>query len=129
LIFLVILQVIIELMFFNKGLNLILSSLWGVLFSAGLFYGIFVISDGKWIGGGDVKLAIVLGILLGGPFEAILMIFLASLIGCLIALILIGFKKLKRNSLIAFGPLLMTSTYICYLFGPHIINWYKNLII
>ena len=56
LILLALLQIVIQLLFYNAGLSLILGSIWGVLFSAGLFYAIFVISNGKWIGGGDVKL-------------------------------------------------------------------------
>lgn len=128
LIILALLQIVILLIFFNGGLSLILGSLWGVLFSAGIFYAIFVISNGAWIGGGDVKLAIALGLLLGGPSESILMVFLAAIIGCVVALILMLLHKMERNSLIAFGPLLMLATVICYLFGFHIIDWYKNLV-
>jgi prepilin signal peptidase PulO-like enzyme (type II secretory pathway) len=29
---------------------------------------------------------------------------------------------------IAFGPLLIISTSVCFFFGPHIINWYTNFI-
>lgn len=128
LIFLALLQLFSQLIFFNAGLSLILGTFWGLLFSAGLFYFIFVISNGKWIGGGDVKLAIVLGLLLGGPMKAILMVFLASLIGSCISIFLISTKKLRRNSLIAFGPLLIAATVITYLFGTNIIVWYKSLI-
>ncbi len=128
LIFLILIQLSTQLIFFNAGFSLILGAFWGLLFSAGLFYGIFVVSDGKWIGGGDVKLAIVLGLLLGGPMKAILMVFLASLIGSIASIILISTKKLRRNSMIAFGPLIIAATVITYLFGSSIIEWYKNII-
>jgi prepilin signal peptidase PulO-like enzyme (type II secretory pathway) len=100
-----------------------------VIFSAWVFYGIFIISDGKWIGGGDVKLAIALGLLLGGPMKSIFMVFLAALIGCALVILLMLMKKMQRNSEIAFGPLLMSATFICYLYGDQIIHWYKNFII
>jgi prepilin signal peptidase PulO-like enzyme (type II secretory pathway) len=129
LILIALLQVILRLIFFNAGFSLVLTSFWGVLFSAGIFYGIFLVSSGRWIGGGDVKLAIALGILLGGPLEAILMIFLASLIGCVVSFALIGAKRMQRNSMIPFGPLLIVATIICYLFGVHIIHWYKNFVL
>jgi len=128
LVFLAIVQLVVQLIFFNAGLSLLLSAFWGILFSAGLFYGIFIISNGAWIGGGDVKLAIALGILLGGPMKVLLMIFLASFVGSIISITLIATKKLKQNSLIPFGPLLILSTIVCYLFGTGIINWYKNFI-
>jgi leader peptidase (prepilin peptidase)/N-methyltransferase len=129
LIFLAIAQIIVQLIFFNADLNLLVGSIWGVIFSAGLFYGIFVLSKGTWIGGGDVKLAIVLGIILGGPLEAILMIFLSSLLGILFAVGLVLANKTRPNRTIPYGPMLMLATVICYLFGVHIIDWYKSIII
>lgn len=128
LILLALLQILLKLIFFHAGSSLIVGAIWGMVFSAGLFYIIFIVSKGAWIGGGDVKLAIALGLLLGGPAETILMVFLASLIGSLTSLLLIATKKMKRSSTIAFGPLLMVATIICYLFGVHIIDWYKNFI-
>ncbi len=129
LIYLALLQIVVRLIFFDGGLSLVLGSTWGILFSAGLFYGIFIVSKGTWIGGGDVKLAIALGLLLGGPTLSILMVFLASLIGCLVSLVLVIMKRMHRKSMIAFGPLLMSATIICYLFGNHILDWYKNFLV
>ena len=40
---------------------------------------------GEWIGGGDVKLGLILGLLAGTPLKAMLMLFIASLIGTLAA--------------------------------------------
>ncbi len=129
LIFLAVIQLATQFIFFNASISLLYASIWGLIFSAGLFYAIFVVSNGRWIGGGDVKLGIVLGLLLGGPMRAILMVFLASFIGSIISIALISTNRLKTNSLIAFGPLLIIATIITYLFGASIIDWYKNLII
>ncbi|HEY5268082.1 MAG TPA: prepilin peptidase [Candidatus Saccharimonadales bacterium] len=113
---------------YDQNLAYLLSRVFGVLFSSGIFYLIFQISNGKWIGGGDVKLCIALGLLLGGPLESILMIFLASLIGSLVSFILLVFGKLKDKMLIAFGPLLIFGMLVCFFFGPQILNWYTGLI-
>jgi len=122
-------EIIIKLIFFNGGAELVIGAFWGLLFSAGLFYALFVISKGTWIGGGDVKLAVALGLLVGGPSEAILLVFLAALSGTIMSAILMITKQLKLNSKIAFGPLLIVATVVCYLFGVHIIDWYKNIIL
>ena len=124
-----VLQLLVKLLFFNGGYHVVVDALLGVVFIAGLFYVLFLFSAGKWIGGGDVKLGVALGLLVGGPAEALLVVFGASLLGSLIAVPLMSLKRLKRTSLIAFGPFLMASTSICYFFGPDIISWYKNLIL
>jgi prepilin signal peptidase PulO-like enzyme (type II secretory pathway) len=126
LILLAIIGVVTRLIFYHKGSNFLFGELWGLVFSAGLFYLIYQVSNGRWIGGGDVKLAVVIGLLLGGPSRAILAIFMASLIGTLICLPLLMTGKLKRTSLVPFGPFLIAATIISYLVGGHILDWYKT---
>jgi len=113
---------------YNTTLAYLFSRIFGVIFSFGIFYLIFQISHGRWIGGGDVKLCIALGLLLGGPLEVIVMIFFASLIGSVVSFFMILTNKLKSNHTIAFGPLLISSTFVCFFFAPQIINWYTTLI-
>ncbi len=110
----------------NPSLEILQAAALGVLCSAGLFYALFQVSDGKWIGGGDVKLGVVLGLLLGGPVNALLMLFIASSIGSLIGLPLMLQGKTKRNMRIPFGPCLIVATIIVYLFGASLIAWYKR---
>lgn len=129
LIILALVQLAVKLVFFHGGTSAAIGAFWGVLLTAGLFYGLFSVSGGRWIGGGDVKLGVALGLLIGGPAEALLMVFGASLIGTAISIPLLSLNKLKRSSMIAFGPLLIISTTVCYFFGPDIVNWYKNLVI
>lgn len=122
-IFLALIQLIGLIVFYNFGLQAVASTFWGVLISSGLFYAIFVLSKEQWIGGGDVKLGIVLGILLGGPSMSLLMLFTASSLGSLIGipLIIAGKRKVR----LPFGPFLLIATVITTLFGVSIINWYK----
>lgn len=102
-------------------------ALMGGLVVGGLFYGLFQVSGGKWIGGGDVKLGFMLGLLAGGPLEGFMVIFLASLLGTLaVAPLLVGGKdRLKMR--IPFGPFLIAATIIVFLFSADIINWYQTV--
>lgn len=94
---------------------------------SGLFWLLFQVSGGKWIGGGDVKIAVALGFLAGGFIEAILLLFIASLLGTLWGLPLIAIKGKKAHK-VAFGPFLIVATYIVFLWGGSLIAWYYQLL-
>jgi len=98
----------------------------GFLVIGGLFYGLFQLSGGKWIGGGDVKLAFMIGPLVGGAMASLMVIFLASMIGTLVSLPLLVRKSLKPSSHIPFGPFLLFATVIVYLYGEKILDWYTG---
>lgn len=100
----------------------------GIVCTSGLFYVLFQVSKGKWIGGGDVKLAVILGILVGGPLNSALLLFIASLLGCIVSIPLLISKKVKNNR-IAFGPFLIIATVIVYIFGASINIWLQNILI
>ncbi len=104
-------------------------SLTGILVGGGLFYILFQISKGKWIGGGDVKLGFLLGSLVGRADYAFLMLFLASLLGCLFILPALITRKLKRSSRVPFGPFLILGAIIVMLFGNDIITWYFDQVL
>ncbi len=123
---LAILQLVLNVAFFHGGWDAVLAAGWGILLLSGLFYGLFQLSKGQWIGGGDVKLGIILGMLVGGPSHALLVLFLASLIGTLLALPLMITGRTKISSRIPFGPMLLIATFIVYLFGASLIGWYKK---
>lgn len=96
----------------------------GLLFA--LFYLLFQISKGRWIGGGDVKLAPALGLLAGSPLKTMLLLFIASLIGTIIGVPLLIGKKDKRLVKLPFGPLLIVGLLVVFFFGQNIIDWYKS---
>lgn len=100
-----------------------------VLVGGGIFYVLFQVSKGKWIGGGDVKLGWLLGLVVGTPGKAFLFIFAASLLGTLYSLPLIAGNKLKRNSIIPFGPFLIAGAFLVVLFGSDFLNWYQDTFI
>ncbi len=110
------------------NIGVIVTAFWGVICTAGLFYALFWVSDGKWIGGGDVKMAVGLGILIGGPLPAVMMLFLASLGGTFVAIPLLARGKAARDTKLPFGPFLIVATMVVYIFGAHIIDWYERLL-
>lgn len=94
----------------------------------GIFYALFTLSDGKWIGGGDVKLAIALGLFAGSPLQALLVIFFASILGLLGSLPGMLRGRLGVASRVPFGPFLLAATMVVVLFGPSLIDWYSGLL-
>lgn len=121
---LALIQLLGVIIFYNAGFQSIITAFWGVVISSGIFYAIFMISKEQWIGGGDVKLGLVIGLLIGGPMMSLLMLFVASSLGSLIGIpLLIAGKRKVR---LPFGPFLLISTVIVTLFGAGIINWYKT---
>jgi len=96
--------------------------------AGGFFYAIVAITKGKGMGGGDVKLAFLMGLILGWPlitFSVFLSFILGSLVG--IYLILIGRKKMK--SMIPFGPFLILGTFIGLFWGKKIVEWYLDILL
>lgn len=125
---LAVVQVLGKLTFFGGGWGELLGSVIGAVVISGLFYLIFEVSKGKWIGFGDVKLAIVLGLLAGGALPALLVLFVASLLGSLLSLPLVLAGKANRKSHLPFGPMLIAGLVVVVLFGQKMIDWYTNLI-
>jgi prepilin signal peptidase PulO-like enzyme (type II secretory pathway) len=112
-------------LFTGYGL-LVTGYLLSAFIAAGFFLLIVLISRGKWMGVGDIKLAFLIGLLLGYP-NTLLALFLAFLIGAIIGVGLIGLKKKTIKSELPFGPFLILGIYLALFFGEKIINWYFNL--
>lgn len=114
---------------FHGNLAALLTAAWGVLLTAGLFYVLYGVSRGTWIGFGDVKLAIALGLFVGGPVPALLLVFIASLAGSLAAIPLLIKGEPAASTRIPFGPFLLLATIIVMLFGSVLSGWYMGLLI
>ncbi len=95
-----------------------------VAVGAGIFWLFWKASKGTWIGYGDVRLGVAIGLLIGTPAMAALVIFAASLIGVFVALpgLVTGSKKM--SSKIPFGPLLIIALVLVRLFGQKTLDWY-----
>ncbi|MFC1700754.1 prepilin peptidase [Patescibacteria group bacterium] len=97
------------------------------LSGAVFFLLIVLVSKGKWMGLGDVKLAVFMGFVLGW-FNILLALFLSFVFGSIVGIILILFKKKKIKSEIPFGPFLCLATVIVMLYGNQILDWYLRIL-
>jgi len=104
---------------FTIGLK---SALLGSLGFAVFFFVIAVASRGG-MGGGDIKLAGVIGAFLGWP-GALLTFVLASLLGGLAAGYLLARGQVGRKSAIRFGPYLALGAFIALIWGKQIVAFY-----
>ena len=78
------------------------------------------------MGGGDVKLAGLIGLVIGWPLVLVAM-FLAMVGGGLIAGILLLFKVRKRKETIPFGPFLSLAAMATLFWGNSLLGWYMGL--
>lgn len=97
-----------------------------ILIFSGLYLVLWLVSSGRWIGFGDVKLGLILGLLLGKWDLALMALFLANLIGVLIVLPGLLTKKLTRTTQVPFGPMMIAGFVIAALWGGQIIDWYLS---
>lgn len=121
-------QVVTLPVFYHYDWSTVVDAGLGALLLFGIFYLLFQASKGEWLGGGDVKLVIVLGLLAGDPLRAVLVLFFASVVGTLLALPTIAKNGLGKKMKLPFGPLLITGMIIVQLFGTSIIDWYVGLL-
>jgi len=95
--------------------------------AAAFFLLLWLVTRGKGMGLGDVKLAFLMGLLLGFP-NIIIASYLAFLTGAAsgVILILLGKKKLKEK--IAFGPFLVAGTVIALIWGEQLLTVWRRLL-
>ena len=98
-----------------------------IIIASGFFLAIFLVSKGQWMGFGDVKLAILLGLILGFP-EILLALTLAFFFGAIIGVSMMLLKKGGLKSKIPFAPFLISGTFVALLWGNQIISWYMNFL-
>ncbi len=99
-----------------------------VIVLSGIYFVLYKISKGKWIGFGDIKLGLALALLLADFRLAFLALFAANLIGCLIVIPQMIAGKLKRDSHVPFGPLLIAGTVVAQLAGLYLVEWYLGTV-
>jgi len=102
--------------------NLLISGIIGGSF----FFIQFLISRGKWIGGGDIRLGLLIGLALGWPNIAVA-IFLGYFIGSIVGLGLIFTGRKQWGSQIPLGVFLSLGTIITLFWGEKILQWYWGL--
>lgn len=100
-------------------------SIVGAVVGFGVLFLIAIVSKGG-MGGGDIKLFFVIGIVLGWV-PTLLTLFLASIIGTVIGVISLRRTKQGRKTPIPFGPSIAIAAIIAYFYGESLVDWYVNL--
>jgi len=99
----------------------IYNPLLSAILASGFFLSLVLISKGKWMGLGDVKLAFLMGLVLGWP-NILLALFLSFMSGAIVGIFLIILGKKGLKSQIPFGPFLSASTALVLLYGYQLID-------
>lgn len=101
----------------------LLAAFGGFLF----LFGLFLITKGRGMGFGDVKLMFPLGVLLGFP-NVIAAFFLACLTGATIGIALRLIQRQKISGVIPFGPFLILGTVLALVWGSDLMQWYRGFL-
>lgn len=105
-------------------MNILLGIPWttllvGALMLGGFFAAQYVVSRGAWVGSGDVRFGVLLGVTFGLA-QGILALSFAYIIGAIFAGVLLSQKKAKLKSTLPFGPFLAVAGVITLFFGPYL---------
>lgn len=90
-----------------------------------VLYLLYLLTKGKGIGGGDIKLMAASGLLLGWKCNI-----LAFLLGCIIGSVchVLRMRITKADHVLALGPYLSIGIFICALWGNDLIAWYMSML-
>jgi len=91
-------------------------------------YLIHLLTKGKGMGLGDVKLAFLMGLVLGFP-KIVVAFYLAFLTGAFVGVILILLSRAKLKQKIAFGPFLVFGTIFSLLWGEKIVTLAEKVLL
>lgn len=95
---------------------------------AGFFFFLWQLSDGKWMGDGDIRVALIMGLMLS-PSQLLVAVFLAFNIAAIVSLTLIATGLRTRKDLIPFGPFLILGMYLGLFWGERLVSWYVTKLI
>ncbi len=113
---------------FGVRQNIFINHLFGAVVGLVVFGVIFLVTRGKGIGLGDVKLAGALGFLFGWP-DAILIFVFASIIGFIAGVFLMLFRGMTMKDAIPFGPFLALGAYLVWFCGKNFVGFYFGLFV
>lgn len=109
----------------SGGVEYVRDHIAGAMIAWGFFATLFYVSKGRWIGGGDVKLAPSMGLWLGAV-GSVVAIFIAFYTATVFILPLLLAKRITRKQHIPFGPFLIFGLIISFFFSQDIIDWYSR---
>lgn len=111
---------VLGVLFFRQSIP---GALLGATVVGGFFLLQYLVSRGRWIGGGDIRLGFLLGLLLGWPL-ALVALLLAYVAGGIASALLLLARRRVWGSHIPFGTFLTAATAVAIFFGPRLLSLY-----
>lgn len=109
------------------GVASIYAQLIATLIFTSIYLAIWIFSKGKLLGGGDIRLALLMGLLLTVP-QLLVAVFVAYVVGALVGVTLIAIRLKKRTDAVPLAPFLIFGLYFGLFFGNQISSWYLSMI-
>jgi leader peptidase (prepilin peptidase)/N-methyltransferase len=104
----------------------IVTYLIGMVCVSGFLFILYLLTGGRGIGGGDIKLMATAGLLIGWQ-NIVIALFLGCILGSIIHITLM--IVLKKERMLAFGPYLSLGIFLAMLYGKPLFDWYIGLIV
>ncbi len=84
----------------------------------------YLVTKGRGIGGGDIKLMFAAGLVLGWQLTLV-----GFMIGSVLAIVIhmLRMQISKKDHVLAFGPYLSAGMLLAVWFGKFLVNWYLSL--
>lgn len=95
--------------------------------ASALFFLIWYFSAGRWMGFGDVKLVLFLGMVVGWPMVWLMLLF-AFWLGAAVSVPLVLLGKKRLESAVPFGTFLTGAAFLTLFIGKPALDWYLRLI-
>lgn len=99
----------------------------GIVVGVGFFLVQYIVSHGRWIGGGDIRFGFLMGVVLGWP-RILVALFFAYIVGALFNVVALTRKTQSLHSAVPFGPYLVIGTIIAMGYADAVVRWYLSLL-
>lgn len=100
----------------------------GALGGFSFFYLLHILGRGRWMGGGDIKLVFILGLLVGG-LGTLVGLFVAFLAGAAVGMVLLALGRKDRQSMVPFGPFLIWGFWVAFFWAEELVDWYIDMVL
>lgn len=108
----------------NIALRMPLASLLiGMAIGGGLYFLLWSLSQGRWVGSGDIRLGLLLGAMLGAS-GTLAALFVSYMIGGATAALLLATGRRQFGSKLPMGTFLTVGAFIAMLYGQSIASWF-----
>lgn len=92
-----------------------------------IFFGTqYLLSRGKWIGSGDIRIGAFIGIILGWK-GTLIGLFLSYILGSLIGITMLTTGKATAKTAVPLGPFLVLGTLLTFFWGDPLLQFYLRM--